>query len=61
MKTFLRFLLALVFLAIAIACYSRGFASGAFVFVLLGIVFEAAFWLRLFPMKRRKASLKESG
>ena len=56
MKTFLRCLLALVFLAIAIACYSRGFASGAFVFVLLGIVFEAAFWLRLFPMKRSQKS-----
>ena len=60
MKTFLRCLLALVFLAIAIAiaCYSRGFASGAFVFVLLGIVFEAAFWLRLFPIKRRSESAK---
>lgn len=56
MKTLLRFVLAVVFLAIAIACYSRGFASGAFVFVLLGIVFEAAFWLRLFPIKRSQKS-----
>jgi hypothetical protein len=53
MNKLIRIILAFVFLMAALFCYSHGIASGTFAFVLLGIAFEAAFWLKLFPFKRK--------
>ncbi len=56
MKTFLRFVLVFIMLLAAMACYSKGFETGAFIFILLGIGFEAGFWFGLFPPKKRSSS-----
>lgn len=54
MKAIYRIVIALVLLAAAIASYSKGIQSGVFLFIILGLVLEGAFWFGLFPIKRRK-------
>ncbi len=53
MKTLYRYLILLVLLIAAIAAYSAGSRTGMFAFIILGFALEAAFWLRLFPIKRK--------
>ena len=54
MKGIYRILIALVFLIAAIASYSMGIQSGVFLFIILGLVLEGAFWFGLFSIKSRK-------
>ncbi|BFT29040.1 hypothetical protein D210916BOD24_02160 [Alteromonas sp. D210916BOD_24] len=54
MKTILRVLLVLSFLFIALTLYSHGNKTGMFVFIALGLLFEGAFWLHIFPSKKKK-------
>lgn len=53
MKTLLRYAIIFAFLLGAIASYSAGSRTGMFIFVLLGFLLEGAFWLGLFPLKRK--------
>ncbi len=53
MKTFLRIILAVAFLFIALSFYSYGNTTGAFIFVVLGFCFEGLFWFQLFGKKKR--------
>jgi hypothetical protein len=41
-----------VFLLLAIACYFLGMALPAAIFMLLGALAEAIFWVRLFKRRR---------
>ncbi|MGD9265483.1 MAG: glycosyl transferase family 39 [Lysobacterales bacterium] len=41
-----------VFLLLAIACYFLGMALPAAIFMLLGALAEAVFWVRLFRRRR---------
>jgi hypothetical protein len=54
MPPFIRITIALLFLFAALCSYSMGFETGLFALVVLGFIFEAGFWLGLFPIKRRK-------
>ena len=54
MHVVLRTLIALILIIGAISAYSYGHTTGLFVFVILGFLLEGAFWLKLFPLKRRK-------
>ena len=54
MKGIYRILIALALLVAAITSYSMGIQSGVFLFIILGLVLEGAFWFRLFSIKRRK-------
>lgn len=54
MKIIFRLVILLALLAAAITSYSVGIGSGVFVFIVLGFLFEAGFWLGLFPMSRRR-------
>ncbi|MEQ3640889.1 MULTISPECIES: hypothetical protein [Alteromonas] len=54
MPPFIRITIALLFLFAALFSYSMGFETGLFALVVLGFIFEAGFWLGLFPIKRRK-------
>ncbi|KKE82468.1 hypothetical protein [Pseudoalteromonas luteoviolacea] len=54
MKTLFRILIILALLIAALSAYSYGSAHSAFVFVVLGVALETAFWLRLFPRKTKK-------
>ena len=56
MKGVYRFLIAMVLIVAAIASYSAGSSTGLFAFVVLGFMFEAAFWLRLFPVSKKRKS-----
>jgi hypothetical protein len=56
MKALGRLALILVMLFAALFFYSMGMKSGAFLFILLGFLCEAGFWLGIFPLKRNKTS-----
>lgn len=48
-----RIIIALFLLVAAIASYSMGIQSGVFLFIILGLVLEGAFWFGMFSAKRR--------
>ncbi|KZN37959.1 hypothetical protein N480_14545 [Pseudoalteromonas luteoviolacea S2607] len=52
MSVVYRILIALVLLICAISAYSYGNSAGLFGFIILGFVFEGAFWLKLFGRKK---------
>ncbi|KZN33685.1 hypothetical protein [Pseudoalteromonas luteoviolacea] len=52
MSVVYRILIALVLLVCAISAYSFGNSAGLFGFIILGFLFEAAFWLKLFGRKK---------
>tara|TARA_Y100001937_G_C6899804_1_gene232773 strand:+ start:233 stop:403 length:171 start_codon:yes stop_codon:yes gene_type:complete len=52
MKTILRLMLILALLFAAISSYSYGSTTGTFFFIILGFVFEAAFYFKLFSAKK---------
>ncbi|GEK09058.1 MULTISPECIES: hypothetical protein [Pseudoalteromonas] len=43
----------------AIASYSYGNKSGLFIFVVIGLLLEIFFWLRLSPSKNHKSQKKQ--
>ncbi|WP_162558422.1 hypothetical protein [Saliniradius amylolyticus] len=54
MKRLYRYLILLALLIAAISAYSVGSQTGMFVFIILGFILEAGFWLGLFPVRRRR-------
>lgn len=58
MKIIFRLVMLLVLLAAAITSYSIGIHSGVFIFIVLGFLLEAGFWLGLFPIARRRRKSK---
>ncbi len=53
MKIIIRICTVLVLFVIALSLYSHGHQTGMFVFIALGFLCECAFWLNLFPKKRK--------
>ena len=53
MKTIIRLLMAVFFIIAALSLYSFGNQTGSFIFMILGFLFEMAFWLNLFPIKKK--------
>ncbi|WP_170940659.1 hypothetical protein [Pseudoalteromonas sp. NBT06-2] len=54
MKVLFRMLIAVLLIITALSSYGFGNETGFFIFIVLGFIFEAAFWLNLFPFKKRK-------
>ena len=54
MRILTRILIFFALIFAAIASYSYGVQSGFFAFIVLGFAFEAAFWLGLFPKKKKQ-------
>jgi len=54
MKTLFRILIAVLLIIAALSSYSFGNETGSFIFIVLGFIFEAAFWLNIFPFKKNK-------
>ncbi|GHE76828.1 hypothetical protein [Thalassotalea profundi] len=48
-------ILAILILA-ALACYSYGNSTGLFVFMIMGVIFELAFWFGVFSKKGKHSS-----
>jgi len=46
--------MAVLFIIAALSSYSFGNQTGSFIFIILGFLFETAFWLNLFPIKKKK-------
>jgi len=57
MKTLFRILIAVLLIIAALSSYSFGNETGSFIFIVLGFIFEAAFWLNIFPFKKNKKGL----
>jgi hypothetical protein len=53
MKALGRVVIVLTLLFAALSFFSMGMKTGAFIFILLGIICEAGFWFGLFPLKRK--------
>ncbi|CCQ10029.1 hypothetical protein PALB_8940 [Pseudoalteromonas luteoviolacea B = ATCC 29581] len=49
-----RILILLALIIASLICYQYGGQTGIFVFIILGFLFEAAFWLKLFPIKKKR-------
>ncbi|ARD46393.1 hypothetical protein [Colwellia sp. PAMC 21821] len=55
MKVFHKWIILAALLFLALASYSYGFSNGVFAFVALGIIFELAFWLKIFGKTQRSS------
>lgn len=53
MKQLYRGLVLVILLFIALSLYSYGHSTGVFIFIILGFLFEATFWLKLFKRKSK--------
>ena len=53
MNTLLRWIILALLIFAALSFYSYGNATGLFIFILLGVVFEGAFWFGVFGKKKR--------
>ena len=49
-----RVLITVFFLFTAIACYVFGIPAGGVIFLVLGVAFEAMFWVGIFGKKSKK-------
>lgn len=56
MSTIMKWLILLALIFIAISFYSYGNSTGMFIFIILGFLFEGAFWLKLFKRKKKHNS-----
>lgn len=56
MNKICRFLILAALLVAAISAYSYGSATGVFVFIILGFVFEGLFWFGLFGKKSKTSN-----
>mgnify|MGYP006075591621 FL=1 len=56
MNTITKWLVLLVLISTAIGFYSYGNSTGMFIFIILGFLFEGAFWLKLFNRKKKPSS-----
>ncbi|WP_185826750.1 hypothetical protein [Shewanella canadensis] len=55
MNIWLRIVVLVVLLGGALACYAASFSSGAITFMLLGVLFELAFWVGLLKTTEHKS------
>lgn len=58
LKTLIRILIAIAFLAAAIICYIFGAPAGGVLFLILGLVFEATFWGLL--LRKNKTPIRKA-
>ncbi|MFB1036184.1 MAG: hypothetical protein QMC38_12640 [Sinobacterium sp.] len=56
MSTITKWLILLALIFIAISFYSYGNSTGMFIFIILGFLFEGAFWLKLLKRKEKRSS-----
>jgi hypothetical protein len=56
MNKITKWLVLLVLIFTAISFYSYGNSTGMFIFIVLGFLFEGAFWLKLFNRKKKQGS-----
>jgi type IV secretory pathway TrbL component len=56
MNKITKWLVLLVLIFIAISFYSYGNSTGMFIFIILGFLFEGAFWLKLYNRKKKRSS-----
>jgi hypothetical protein len=56
MNKITKWLVLLVLIFTAISFYSYGNSTGMFIFIVLGFLFEGAFWLKLFNRKKKQSS-----
>ncbi|WP_175405863.1 hypothetical protein [Shewanella sp. MEBiC00475] len=54
MNKITRFLILAVLIFAALSSYSYGNATGIFVFIILGVIFESLFWIGLFRKNKKK-------
>jgi len=54
MNIWLRIGVLIVLLGGALACYMASFSGGAIFFMVLGVLFELAFWVGLFKTVKHK-------
>ena len=47
-----RYVILILCLVLAIVCYAVGTAKGFILFLLLGFLFEVAFWIGWIPVKK---------
>ncbi len=55
MKLLSRIFILFVLLGAAIVCYSIGSTGGIGLFLILGVLFEGAFWFGLFGRRKHRA------
>jgi hypothetical protein len=53
MNTIIKWLILLALIFTAISFYSYGNSTGMFIFIILGFLFEGAFWLKLLGRKNK--------
>jgi hypothetical protein len=51
LNSFTKWIILTVLILAAIACYSYGSSTGLFVFIVVGVIFELAFWFGVFSKK----------
>ncbi|MFT6087358.1 MAG: hypothetical protein ACJAWT_000774 [Glaciecola sp.] len=56
MNKITKWLVLLVLIFTAISFYSYGNSTGMFIFIVLGFLFEGAFWLKLFNREKKQGS-----
>jgi len=56
MNSFTKWLILAALIIAAIACYSYGSSTGLFVFIIIGAIFELAFWFGVFSKKDKHSS-----
>lgn len=58
MERLLKSLIPVAFLAVAIVLYTLGMAVESFLVIALGVVFEGAFWVRIFKLSSESERLE---
>jgi hypothetical protein len=56
MNSVFRWIILTALIVAAITCYSYGSSKGLFVFVIIGVGFELAFWFGIFSRKKKHSS-----
>jgi membrane protein implicated in regulation of membrane protease activity len=56
LNSFTRWIILAVLILAAIACYSYGNSTGLFVFIVVGVIVELAFWFGVFSKKDNHSS-----
>ncbi|QTH65013.1 hypothetical protein J1N51_06090 [Psychrosphaera ytuae] len=58
MERLLKSLIPVAFLVIAIVLYTLGMAAESFLVIALGVLFEGAFWVKLFKLSSENERLE---
>lgn len=60
MKTFHKWGVIVALLLAAFISYGYGFSTGAFIFIALGVIFEGAFWFKIFGYSNQADAIKDT-